>query len=317
MNKTFIGSIIITAILTFYVTRYITLSQKEFHHDKHIDGHADDSGPELVFTPEILEEFNIVVETVSGGVLEKTIELPGEIEINPNRLAHITPRFDGMVMEVFKQIGEQVDKGELLAIIESNESLTSYELRSSINGVVIDMHFTKGETAQRPDHFFAIADLSEVWVNLSVYQKYLPQLSIGQAATILINSDIPQITGMISYLSPILDEHTRTATARVVLKNIDGEYRPGQFVTGRVVVERASLPIVVPKTALETINGLSVVFVEDDHGFESRVVKIGQENQESVEILSGLNVGQKYVMEGGFILKAQMAKSSFGGGHNH
>ena len=322
MKKTIIGTIVITAIITFFITRHFILPQQDGHHDEQgnndeQDDHEGESEAGLVLTPAILKEFGIVLGTVSGGVLEKTIELPGEVKIDPDRLAHITPRFDGVVKEVFKQIGERVEINQLLAVIESNESLTAYELRSSIDGIVIDMHFTKGETAQRPDHYFAVADLSEVWVNLSVYQKYLPQLSIGQSATILINSEIPEVAGTISYISPTIDEHTRTATARVVMKNINGEFRPGQFVVGRIVVNKIQSSIIIPKTALETVNGLPTVFVEDEHGFEPKVVKIGKENNQSVEILSGLDLGQKYVMKGGFVLKALMAKSSFGDGHGH
>ncbi len=306
MKKTIISTIIITAILTFFITRYFVSPLQDEHNEGHNENHdirESESESELALTPEVLKEFGIVLGTVSYGVLEKTIELPGEVKIDPDR--------------VFKQIGDRVHKGDLLAIIESNESLTAYELRSSIDGIVIDMHFTKGETAQRPDHYFAVADLSEVWVDLSVYQKYLPQLNIGQSATILINTEIPEVAGTISYLSPTIDEHTRTATARVVMKNIDGEFRPGQFVMGRIIVDKIQSSIIIPKTALETINEQTVVFVKDEHGFEPRIVLIGKENHKNVEILSGLTVGQEYVMKNGFVLKAQIAKGTFSGGHNH
>ena len=318
MNKQIIITIVITAILTFLGTRiFKPHSHKKHGHTEHHDEHSDAYGSELSYAPEILKEFGIQIGTASGGVLEEIIELPGEIQIDPDRLAHITPRFDGVVKEVFKQIGDRVKKDDLLAIIESNESLTAYELRSSINGIVIDMHFTKGETAQRPDHFFAVADLSEVWVNLSVYQKYLPQFRVGQPANILLSSDLPPISGSISYISPTLDEHTRTATARVILKNKDSQFRPGQFITGQVVVDRNNCIVLIPKTALETVNDHPVVFIQDEYGIEPVPVQIGKENNHSVEILSGLKIGQKYVKKGGFILKAQLAKGSFGGGHSH
>ena len=318
MNKQILITIVITAILTFFGTRFFVHHDHEnTGHPKHHDDHGDEHGSRLSYSPEILKEFGIQIGTASGGVLEEIIELPGEIQIDPDRLAHITPRFDGVVKEVFKQIGDRVKKDELLAIIESNESLTAYELRSSINGIVIDMHFTKGETAQRPDHFFAVADLSEVWVNLSVYQKYLPQFRVGQPANILLSSDLPPVSGSISYISPTLDVQTRTATARVVLKNKDSKFRPGQFITGQVVVDRNNCKVLIPKTALETVNDQPVVFVKDEHGIEPVPVQIGKENNHSVEILSGLKIGQKYVKKGGFILKAQLAKGSFGGGHSH
>ena len=318
MNKQIIITIVITAILTFLGTRIFEPHSHEKHgHTEQHDDHGDEHGSELSYSPEILKEFGIQIGTASGGVLEEIIELPGEIQIDPDRLAHITPRFDGVVKEVFKQIGDRVKEDDLLAIIESNESLTAYELRSSINGIVIDMHFTKGETAQRPDHFFAVADFSEVWVNLSVYQKYLPKFRVGQSANILLSSDLPPVSGSISYISPTLDEHTRTATARVILKNKDSQFRPGQFITGQVVVDRNNCKVLIPKTALETVNDHPVVFVQDEHGIERVPVQIGKENNHSVEILSGLKIGQKYVKKGGFILKSQLEKGSFGGGHSH
>ena len=83
------------------------------------------------------------------------------------------------------------------------------------------------------------------------------------------------------------------------------------------MVDRNNCKVLIPKTALETVNDHPVVFVQDEHGIEPVPVQIGKENNHSVEILSGLKIGQKYVKKGGFILKAQLAKGSFGGGHSH
>ncbi len=265
MKKIIISTIVITALSTFWITKSILNSNGDYHNNDHADyqgDHHDEIGDEhssaISITPEILKEFGIQIGIATGGVVEEMIELPGEMQIDPDRLAHITPRFDGVVKEVFKQMGESVKKGDRLAIIESNESLTTYELHSSMDGVIIDMHFTKGETAQRPDHFFAVADLSEVWVNLSVYQKFLSQISLGQSVSISVNSAITQ-TGNISYVSPTLDKHTRTATARIVLKNSDGS----EAVTPMSDVitfneldwqESTSLPTIVPMAVRNRIS---------------------------------------------------------------
>jgi cobalt-zinc-cadmium efflux system membrane fusion protein len=328
MKKTILSTIIITAAVTFWCTKSLFNVNNDVHHKEHIEHdhsdheehaeHNDEHGEhDEEITLNILREFGAEIGIASSGILIETIELPGEVQIDPDRLAHITPRFDGLVKEVFKQIGDNVKKGELLAIIESNESLTAYELTSSIDGVIISMHFTKGEIAQNTENFFAVADLSEVWVNLSVYQKYLGELKNGQSVEVLINSDLPQVTGSISFISPTLDKHTRTATARIVLTNSNGWLRPGQFVTGLVSVNQTPCEIIIPKTAIETVKGLPVVFAKDEHGFEPVNIRIGRENSQFVEIISGLKLEQQYIKKGGFILKAQMSKSSFGDGHNH
>jgi len=318
MNKKILGIICITAFITFWGTKILFEPTHTEHHNNHADHSDHDEHDEHgEITLAILEEFGAEVGTVSSGILEETIQLPGEIQIDPDRLAHITPRFDGVVKAVFKHIGEAVKKDELLAIIESNESLTAYEIRSSIDGMIIDIHFTKGETAQTTEHYFAVANLSEVWVNLSVYQKYLSKLEIGQSVALLINPQSPMVLGKISFISPTIDEHTRTATARVILQNPRGHFRPGQFVTGVVTVAKTHIKMILPKTAIENIGGLPIVFAQDEHGFEPVNIRIGKENEQSVEILFGLNLGQKYVKKGGFILKAQLAKNSFSDGHNH
>ena len=162
-----------------------------------------------------------------------------------------------------------------------------------------------------------IADLSDVWIVLTVYQKDLAAIKPGQRAHIVATHDLAEATGTIEYVSPILDPHTRTTTARVVMPNA-GAWRPGLFVTARVVVERISAGVVVPKTAVQTMDGEQVVFVETSDGFAVRHVRSGRSDAESVEILDGLEPGERYVARGGFVLKAELGKASFEhAGHAH
>ncbi len=91
----------------------------------------------------------------------------------------------------------------------------------------------------------------------------------------------------------------------------------GLFVTGTITLGTVPVPILVPKTALQTLDEKTVVFVKDEDGFEPRAVTVGRFNGTHVEITSGLNPGQKFVSAGAFTLKAQLAKGSFGDGHNH
>ena len=87
--------------------------------------------------------------------------------------------------------------------------------------------------------------------------------------------------------------------------------------TAKVAVGNDLLDIVVPKTALQSFEGNTVVFVRTDAGFVPKPVEIGRQNEASVEILSGLIEGQAYVTKGSFTLKAQLSKGAFGDGHNH
>jgi len=197
-----------------------------------------------------------------------------------------------------------------------NEPLTRYEIIAPFDGIVIEKHITMGEAIKDDFEAFVIADLRSVWVNLTVYQKDLDSVHAGKQAVIRADKTGFEAISAIDYVSPIMDKSTRTATARIVLTNEEGYWLPGMFVTGQVKVKDVEASLVVPRTAILTLNGQDVVFVQKQEGFEPQPVIIGQADQTHVEIVSGLEDGQRYVAANAFSLKAELSKSSFGG-HQH
>ena len=272
---------------------------------------------ELHLSDSVLEEFGVELAIAGPGKLEINVSLPGEIIIPPDNLAHIHPRFAGIVKEVRKHIGDKVKKGDVLAVIESNESLAEYEIKSLIDGTVIEKHFSLGEVVEGTDHDFVIADLSHVWAMLQLYQKDLPYVKTGQKVILSAGPDMPEIKARINYLSPIIDEGTRTAEVRVVLDNPKGLWKPGLFITGLVATSSNNVDLIIPKTALETIDDQTVVFVKYGDEFEARNVSIGKTNHINVEIIDGLKAGDIYVSKGGFTLKSEIQKGEIGEGHGH
>lgn len=278
-------------------------------------GHDDHDLVRL--TPAQLEEFGIEITTAGAGVIERRVELPGEVRPNADRLAHIVPRFAGIVTNVHARIGDTVKRGQVLAVIESDESLAPFDVKTLLSGTVIGKHIALGEAASRDRDAFVIADLSSVWIDLTVYQRDLTTIRVGQEARVYVGHDLVQDAGVISYVTPIVDEHTRTATARIVLSNDEHTWRPGMFVTADVTIERTDVPLVVPRTALHTFEGDTVVFIEGDEGFRPEPVSLGRHGETHVEVLSGLSVGDRFASDGGFTLKAELGKDSFGDGHGH
>ncbi len=285
-----------------------TVEEVEEHHNE---------GKIVKISADEMKEFGVETAVAGPGKLQIHVSLPGEVIIPPDNLAHIHPRFPGIVKDVHKTIGDKVKKGELLAIIESNESMSDYAIKSLIDGTVIEMHMTRGEMVDDSRHGFVIADLSKVWIYLQVYQKDLPYVHKGQKVLISAGKGLPEVESVISYISPIIDEATRTAEARVTLQNSKGIWKPGLFVNGRIITESLNVPIMVPKTAPETLNNQTVIFVKSAEGFEPRPVTVGRENDRFVEITHGLKKGQTYVSKNGFILKAELLKSEFGDGDEH
>ena len=283
------------------------------------DESHDDEGHEeaMVLSEAELKEFGINLETASPGRIATTVELPGEILPNQDRVAHIVPRFPGIVKSVAKTVGDSVKEGDSLASVESSESLSTYDVKALLEGVVIERHVAVGESVTTERELFVVADLSEVWVDFQAFQKHLPALAAGQRVHISAGHGLPESEALVSYISPVVDETTRTATVRAVLPNEDGKWRPGLFVTGRVETASVDVPLAVPATAIQTVGEVPVVFVRDDDGFEPRPVHLGRKGPHSVEVTDGLSPGDVYVATGAFTLKAELQRGELGDGHGH
>jgi membrane fusion protein, heavy metal efflux system len=137
----------------------------------------------------------------------------------------------------------------------------------------------------------------------------------GQRVVITVDAAIPKAEGTIHYVGPVVSEETRTAVTRVVLPNPDGRWRPGLFVTATIAVSDTPVPILIPKTALQTLDGQPSVFVQTPEGFEPRPVQLGRANETHVEITAGLQAGERYAATETFVLKADLEKGA--GAHDH
>jgi cobalt-zinc-cadmium efflux system membrane fusion protein len=296
------------------------LAGESYAESEHAEDYADEGdehGGSIRLSEAQMAEFGIELEEAGAGRIALTIELPGEVHPNQDQLAHLVPRFGGIVKEVRKRVGDPVKAGEVLALIESSESLASYALKSLIDGTVIAKHITRGEAVSSESEAFVVADLSSVWVDLSVYQKDLDRVRVGQPVAIARGHAAPGAEGVISYVAPVVDEQTRTATARVVLSNSEGAWRPGLFVTGAVTVDSADVPVSVPRNAVQTLDGKTIVFALGSDGLEPRPVRLGRSDGQRVEILDGLSPGDRIVSRGGFTLKSELEKAGFEAGHGH
>lgn len=211
-----------------------------------------------------------------------------------------------------------VNKNRLKEITEEADAdLTQYIMRAPLGGTVVRRHLARGESVDTDREAFIIADVSTVWVDISVYPHDRERVKAGQAVAILTESGV-EAEGTIAFVMPFVSEETRTANARVVLSNEDMRLRPGMFVTAAIAVEEAPAKVRIPATALQTHEGQDIVFVRGEEGrFTPRPVSIGRRNGHHAEVVAGLEPGEAVVTEGAFIVKSQLAKSGFDDGHNH
>ncbi len=252
----------------------------------------------------------IELAKASAGVLRDSLLLNGIVQPNQESLVQVTPRFPGIVRDVKKRIGDRVQKGDVLAVVESNQSLTTYELKASLAGTVIDRQTTLGEFVSEQKSAFIVADLSTVWVDFSVYRRDLRRVSVGDQVLIDPADGGKPIEAKISYLSPVGSSDTQSALARAMVPNSDQRLRPGLFITGRLTLSAKKVSIAVKSSALQTVENRNVVFVRNGDKFEARDVEIGDRDQEFVEITFGVIEGEIYAAQNSFIIKAEMAKGT-------
>ncbi len=262
----------------------------------------------------------VIIVRAGPGAIRNMLSLNGEVSLNGDTIVHVSPRFPGVVKRVEKNLGDSVKAGALLAVIQSNESLTTYEIRAEVDGTIIEKDATRGEFVRDDKVLFIIADLASVWINAAVYPDDLQKVSIGSEVLISSRSVEGGAQAVISYLRPSLSELTRTALVRMVVPNADRKWLPGMFVRADVLSDPAPVPLAIPTSAIKRIANEYVVFVKSkapdgDEGFERREVEAGGSDGEWTEILSGLKPGEEVAAGNTFILKAELGKGS--AAHEH
>ncbi|MGB4248792.1 MAG: efflux RND transporter periplasmic adaptor subunit, partial [Pseudohongiellaceae bacterium] len=197
--------------------------------------------------------------------------------------------------------------------VESNQSLTPFTVTAPISGIITERHAGPGEqTAGR--ELFTITDTSTVWADLAVFPADLARIEVG--TTVRINTELAEqpLEGTIAMILPAVSDN-QAATARVVLDNADGRLLPGSWVSAQIKVAEYEVPLAVRREGLQSFRDFTVVYAQIGDEFEVRMLEMGRQSDEWVEILGGLAPGTRYVTENSYILKADVEKD--GASHDH
>jgi cobalt-zinc-cadmium efflux system membrane fusion protein len=256
----------------------------------------------------------IALARAGASTLREELQLNGIVQANQEAVVQVTPRFAGIVRTLAKRLGDEVKKGELLAVVESNQSLTTYELKAPMAGVVTERQASLGEYVSEQKPAFVITDLSTLWVDFAVYRRDLAKVAVGEIVRIDPEDGGEPIEAKISYLSPIGAADTQSAVARAVIPN-DGRFRPGLFAVGAVATAEQPVPLAVSIDAVQSLEGREVVFVREGDRFAAREVTLGRRDGRSVEVVAGLKAGDAYASRNSFVVKAELAKGS--ASHEH
>lgn len=410
---------------------------------EHDDHQAEAAAPKLVGGKVTLSEAQIkaagiTLASADPASIVASVQLQGEVRMNEERSAHIVPRVAGMVESVAVSLGQQVKRGQVLAVINSGtvadlrgDSLTAqrrlelarstlareqqlweqkisaeqdylqarqalreaeinamssrqklaalgvdeaagaggglnrYSVRAPFDATVVERRLSAGVPVKEDADVLTLSDLGTLWLDVAVPARDLatvkpgatvevalpaattvptsvpgadlaaagaahtPGISAGKGVAGAVGNgggsngskgndgaagDTSNVArGKVAYVSALLGEQTRTATARILLANPQGRWRPGQFATVTVNAAPVAAPVAVALSALQTVENRQVVFVRTAEGFVAQPVVTGASDGKLVHIVSGLSAGAKYAAVGSFLIKSEQGKSDEAG----
>ena len=255
------------------------------------------------------------IETSIAGpvVLQETVSVFGQVIANAERVRDIHARFDGVIKSVALSMGNKVEKGQTLATIESNESLKLYSIKAPISGVITHRDANSGEQSEGRT-LFTITDPSSVWVDLSIFPADQKRVRVGAPVTVNAAASKQSASGTIATIN-VIAEANQSVKARVVLDNKEGKFVPGSYVKAQIKVAEHPVALAVKRSGLQAFRDFTVVYAQIGEEYEVRMLELGKQDGEWIEVLGGLEVGTHYVSENSYVIKADIEKS--GAAHDH
>lgn len=209
-----------------------------------------------------------------------------------------------------------VKEGQILELEKAGKPNIRLPIYTPLSGIVIEKMVQQGQYINTGEVLFNIADLSKVWVEIDVFENEVPYVKVGQQVEIRSSADQHvKANGRISFVYPFHDPKTHTVKARVEMPNPRYILKPDMFVNAIIKVPLVK-GIVVPVTAVIDTGKRQLVWVEMSPGmFEPREVQAGERIDDQVQILSGINAGDKVAVSGSYLIDSESQLK--GGGQDH
>ena len=349
--------------------------------DKHAEGeagHADDGRIALTVEQIAAAGIEIGRPTIGGA---GTIDLPATIEGDPQGMQVVSAAIGGRVVSLTRNLGQSVNRGQTLAVIESREAaqlkgeveasrarlalananlareerlfaqrvspeqdviaartaateariayrqaqqqvaaaggggggLNRIGIAAPTSGQIIARSAVLGQTVAADAELYRIADLSSV--SLAFHLQPAEAGRVKPGSNVLVTAPGRQASARISFVSPALDAQTRLVPVIATLDNRGGQWRVGETVTASVQLSDgggAGNAVSVPLTAIQTVEGRTVVFVRTPDGFRAVPVTVGNASGSNAVVRSGLEGGERIATTNSFTLKAELGKGEAG-----
>ncbi len=204
---------------------------------------------------------------------------------------------------------------QVARVEETGEVTKTLTLVSPVNGVVLEKDVVAGQRVMPGMRLYRLADLSRVWVEGDVFEQDLQFVREGSQVHIEVAAYPGQhLMGRVSFVYPMIDPESRTNRVRLTVPNPALRLKPGMFATVFFDAEIGPNVLTVPKEAVVVTGERNLVFVRDQSGVLSpRDVVLGPRAGDRVQILQGLEEGERVVASANFLVDAESRLGSTGG----
>ncbi|WP_180114674.1 efflux RND transporter periplasmic adaptor subunit [Acinetobacter sp. YH12063] len=220
------------------------------------------------------------------------------------------------------QISVQSTQSRLQALGANSGQNGRFIIRAPIAGVISQKDIVVGENVQLADQLFTIEQLKDLWLEFNLTHQYSAQLQTGQNVSFKINGSDQLYSAEVQSLTSQADVQTGRLVVRAKLKQQSAELRPNVMVNVLLADSGNKNVLRVQKSAVQSIEGQDSIFIVESEQkgqvhLKAQALKLGQASSDGqwLEVISGLEAGQKYISQGSFLLKSELEKDE--AGHEH
>ena len=243
----------------------------------------------------------IRVTPVVADTIERSVILNGEI-LARNQVT-IFPNVGGRIVETRFGIGDRVNRGDVVAMVDPSRPGEVYSRNpvvATVSGTVLNTPFSVGDTVTTQSGIYIVGDLSALLVETFIPERFVSSVTHGMHAVLWFEAIGGEtFNAEVTEVSPVLDPVSRTLKIRLRFLNPDLRIKAGMFATISLVTNRRVDVPVIKRTSIINTYGSWIVFIVDDNNIaRRREVTLGIENEENIEVLGGLIIGDKIVSAG-------------------
>jgi len=256
----------------------------------------------------------VTTEKAGGAMIGESLPINGRVEITPEGQSDVIARYPGRVVSLTAELGQRVRRGQVLARVESSESLQTYPVTAPISGVIVKKNVTTGGMSGN-EPILVVADPDKLHAEFFLYPRDAERVRVGQRVEVVSLAGDHRVTSSVEAILPTADLTNQTLIAHVHMPPSGEAWRPGLGVKGTVVVGATPAPLAVRTKAIQPFRDFEVVYAKVGETYEVRMLEIGRRTPEWTEVLGGLEPGTEYVVDGAFLIRADIEKS--GASHDH